>query len=222
MRAAIFDLDGTLIDSAPDIHASANVVLAAQGLAPITLEAARGFIGAGAPVFVERMAAARLEAPDAVRTAAMLAQFLELYEGAVGRTQVYPGAVEVLERLAAEGWRLGLCTNKPEGPTRSVLAHFGLERFFPVVVGGDTLSVRKPDPAPLRHVVAALGAEASVYVGDSETDAATAEAAGIPFALYTEGYRHTPTEALPHDFAFAEWPLLLPWLADRGLAARVG
>jgi len=215
MRAAIFDLDGTLIDSAPDIHAAANVVLTAQGLAPITLAQARGFIGAGAPVFVERMAAARLEAPDAARTAAMLAHFLELYEGAVGLTRTYPGAVEALERLAAEGWRLGLCTNKPEGPTRSVLAHFGLERFFPVVVGGDTLAVRKPDPEPLRHVVAALGAEAPVYVGDSETDAATAQAAGIPFALYTEGYRHTPLEALPHDFAFAEWPLLAPWLATR-------
>ena len=216
MRAAIFDLDGTLVDSAPDIHAAANIVLADQGLAPLTLDEARRFIGAGAPVFVERMAAARLPAPDPDRTAAMLGHFLELYEGAVGLTRLYPGARETLERLDAEGWRLGLCTNKPEGPTRAVLAHFGLERFFPAVVGGDTFPVRKPDPAPLRHVVAALGATAPVYVGDSETDAATALAAGIPFALYTEGYRHTPVADLPHAFAFADWSRLPPWLDARG------
>lgn len=215
MRAAIFDLDGTLVDSAPDIQAAANRVLEGQGLAPLTLQEARRFIGAGAPVFVERMAAARLPAPDPARTAAMLARFLDLYEGAVGLTRLYPGARATLERLDAEGWRLGLCTNKPEGPARAVLAHFGLERFFPAVAGGDTLAVRKPDPAPLRHVAAALGAEAPIYVGDSETDAATALAASVPFALYTEGYRHTPVADLPHAFAFGDWTRLPPWLAAR-------
>ncbi len=212
MRAAIFDLDGTLVDSAPDIHAAANRVLAAHALPPLTLDETRSFIGAGAPVFVERMAAARLAAPDPARTEAMLVGFLEAYEGAVALTRPYPGVVPVLERLAAAGWRLGLCTNKPEAPTHGVLAHFGLARFFAAVVGGDSLPVRKPDPAPLRHVVTALGAARPVFVGDSETDAATARAAGLPFALFTRGYRLSPVAALPHDFAFDDWDALPGWL----------
>jgi phosphoglycolate phosphatase len=215
VKAAIFDLDGTLVDSAPDIRVAANTVLEAQRLAGLTLEETRSFIGAGAPVFVERMAAARLPAPDPERVAAMLAQFLDLYEGAVTLTRPYPGVRAALESLAAGGWQLGLCTNKPEAPTRALLAHLDLARFFPVVVGGDTLPVRKPDPAPLRHAVAALGASAPVFVGDSETDAATAAAAGVPFALYTEGYRQRPVASLPHDWAFDDFAALPGWLAGR-------
>ncbi len=216
MKAAIFDLDGTLIDSAPDIRAAANTVLAAEGLAPLSLAEATGFIGAGAGVFVERMAAARLAAPDPERTAAMLAAFIGLYEGAVHLTRPYPGAVPALEALAQAGWALGLVTNKPEAPARAVLAHLDLARFFPVVVGGDSLPQRKPDPAPLHHAMAALGAQRTIYVGDSETDAATAQAARVPFALYTEGYRHTPPEALPHDFAFDDFAALPRWMATLG------
>lgn len=215
MKAAIFDLDGTLVDSAPDIRAAANSVLAAEGLEGLSLAETRRFIGAGAPVFVARMAAARLPAPDPVRSAAMLAHFLALYEGAVGLTRPYPGAVAALEALAADGWRLGLCTNKPEGPARAVLAYFDLARFFPVVVGGDTLAQRKPDPAPLWHVVAALGATAPIYVGDSETDAATALAAAVPFALYTEGYRQAPVTELPHAWAFDDFARLPEWMATQ-------
>ena len=215
MKAAIFDLDGTLIDSAPDIRAAANAVLADHGLDPLTLAETHRFIGAGAPIFVQRMAAARLATPDPDLTATMLAGFLARYEDAVALTHPYPGAIAVLEALAADGWRLGLCTNKPEGPARKVLAHFGLSHLFAAVIGGDSLPVRKPDPAPLRHVVAALQASSTIYIGDSETDAATAEAAAIPFALYTRGYRHTPPEALLHAFAFDDWAELPRWLADR-------
>lgn len=216
MKAAIFDLDGTLVDSAPDIRLAANRVLEAKGLPGLTLSETRSFIGAGAPVFVERMVAARVAAPDPDLTASMLAHFLDLYESAVTLTRPYPGVPEALQTLAQAGWRLGLCTNKPEGPTRALLAHLDLGRFFPVVVGGDTLPVRKPDPAPLRHAVAALAASAPVFVGDSETDAATAAAAGIPFALFTEGYRQSPAHALPHDWAFADFAALPGWLAGRG------
>ena len=213
MRVAIFDLDGTLVDSAPDIHAAANGVLAEEGLPPLSPEETRRFIGAGAPVFVERMAAARLPAPDPARSARMLARFLAAYEGSVALTRPYPGAVAALEALRDAGWTLGLCTNKPEGPTRAVLAHFDMARFFAAVAGGDTLPVRKPDPAPLRHVAAALGAARPIYVGDSETDAATAQAAAVPFALYTRGYRVTPAAALPHAFAFDDWAHLPGWMA---------
>ncbi len=212
MRAALFDLDGTLVHSAPDIQAAANSVLAAEGLAPLSLAEATSFIGGGAAIFVERMAAARLPAADPARTRAMLAAFLDIYEGAVGRTQPYPGAVAALEALSRSGWALGLVTNKPEGPARALLTHLDLMRFFPVIVGGDSLPQRKPDPAPLRHAIASLGAGAPVFVGDSEIDAATAQAAGVPFALFTEGYRHSPPEALPHAFAFSEFSALTGWL----------
>ena len=216
MRAAIFDLDGTLVHSAPDIQAAANTVLVAEGLAPLSLAEATAFIGAGAGVFVDRMAAARLPAPDPARTRAMLAAFIDLYEGAVGLTRPYPGAVAALEALVRDGWALGLVTNKPEAPARALLGHLDLMRFFPVIVGGDSLARRKPDPLPLRHAIAVLGARETVYVGDSETDAAAAQAAGVPFALFTEGYRQTPLRALPHDFAFADFTELPLWLAGRG------
>lgn len=213
VRAAIFDLDGTLIDSAPDIHAAVNTVLAAEGLPPVTLAETRGFVGSGAPVLVERVMAHCGLPPEPALHARLLARLLDIYETAVHLTQPYPGVPEALAALAAEGWALGLCTNKPERPARAVLAHLGLAELFSVLVGGDTLPERKPHPLPLRHVVAALGASRAVFVGDSEVDAETARAAGLPFAIYTRGYRHLPLTALPHDLAFDRFAALPAGLA---------
>ncbi len=204
--ALVFDLDGTLVDSAPDICAVANVVLAAEGVAPLSLPEARGFVGSGADMFVRRMRAAR-GLPDADHDR-LLASFLAGYEGAVARSALYPGAVDALALLAARGHPLGLCTNKPIGPARTVLAHFGLAARFGAVIGGDSLPVRKPDPAPLRAVLEALGARGGLYVGDSEVDAETAERAGVPFLLFTEGYRKAPVHALPHAAAFSHFDAL--------------
>lgn len=212
---AVFDLDGTLIDSAPDIHAAGNAVLAAEGLAPITLEQARSFIGNGARVFVERLERAAAGGNEAVRTDRMHRLFLHEYETAHSLTQVYPGVEAALQGLRGAGWRLGLCTNKPHSPAMAVLTHLGWTDLFDTVIGGDSLPQIKPDPAPLRAVLTALGTGPAVYVGDSEVDGATAQAAGVPFALYTEGYRRGPAEAIPHDAAFADWALL------PGLAARL-
>lgn len=210
MKAAVFDLDGTLVHSAPDIARAVNAVLADEGVAPLSLEAVTGFVGAGAPVLIARVVRATA-LPPALEPA-LLARFLALYEDAVDLTTLYPGVPEALDRLAAEGWRLGLCTNKPVGPTRSVLRHFGLTDRFATVIGGDSLPVKKPDPAPLRAAVAALGNPPTVFVGDSETDAATAAAAALPFLLFTEGYRQTPAEALPHAARFSDFTTL-PGLA---------
>lgn len=215
-RAVIFDLDGTLIDSAPDIHAAANRVLERHGIAPFTLIEARGFVGHGAGVFVARCLAARGLGEDDVLQVQVLKEFLELYEGAVHLTRPYPGVIACLEALDGAGVSLGICTNKPEGPTGAVLVHLDLAQHFDVIVGGDTLPVRKPDPAPLLQAVKQIGAEEVIFVGDSEVDAETSRKAGVSFALFTEGYRKTPADDLPHAGRFSQFAAL-PALIDRVL-----
>lgn len=207
IRAVVFDLDGTLIDSAPDIWRTANHVLEGEGLAPITFEQSRGFIGRGARVFVERMELAVTGANDPVRTAHLHARFLHFYERAHESTQVYPHVVATLDALRGQGLRLGLCTNKPLRPTQAVLAHLGWDAIFDMVIGGDSLPVAKPDPAPLLAVLEGMGLALPdvAYIGDSETDAETAERAGARFGLYTEGYRKAPPEALYHQFRFSDY-----------------
>ena len=204
MRAVIFDLDGTLIDSAPDIHAAANKMLAEVDEGALSYETIRSFIGNGVPVLVERIIAA--QGINAGRHPELLEIFMRHYNADPATlTKLYPNVRAVVESLAAEGARLGVCTNKPEGPTREILRAFDLDRLFDVVVGGDTLPVKKPDPAPLRRAVEALGRELTVYVGDSEVDAETASRAALPFALFTEGYRKRPVEELAFDATFADF-----------------
>jgi phosphoglycolate phosphatase len=202
----VFDLDGTLIDSAPDIHAIANEVLALEGCAPITLDQTRRFVGNGAAVFVARMRGARGLADAAQER--MQAAFLDRYDRAVGRTHPYPGVLQALQGLRATGHRLGICTNKPILPARAVLAHLDMDGFFETVIGGDSLSVKKPDPAPLEAAFEALGAGPMIYVGDSEVDAETAQRLGVPFLLFTEGYRKTAVDKLPHHAAFSDFTRL--------------
>ena len=204
--SVLFDLDGTLIDSAPDIHAGANRVLAENGLAPQSLAQVRSFIGSGVSVLIERLLRAAGEAPNGPLHAPMAASFAAGYEGSVGLTQCYPGVMRALQSLADQGYAMGICTNKPVAPTHAVLRHLGLDPFFSCVIGGDSLAVRKPDPAPLWAAVAALGTpDQVVFVGDSEVDAETAHRAGLPFLLYTEGYRNTPADQLPHAARFSDW-----------------
>ena len=206
MARIVFDLDGTLIDSAPDIGGVANKTLAARGLEPITLAQTRDFVGNGASVFIDKMRAAR--GIDQSEHAAIMAEFMVHYETAVDLTKPYPGVVPALEALCAKGHRLGICTNKPFKPTLAVVTHLDLTRHFETIVGGDSLEVRKPDPAPLIKAFDDLGDGARIYVGDSDVDAATAQALGMPFLLFTEGYRKSPLAQLPHDHAFSDFQAL--------------
>ncbi len=216
-RAVVLDLDGTLIDSAPDIRAVANRVLAGEGARPLTLEETRRFIGNGAGVFVARMMAARdLQTAEHAR---LHRAFLGQYDDAQGLTKLYPGAEKALRTLAEAGFALGICTNKPVSATRAVLEHFGLTGVFRTVVGGDSLPVTKPDPAPLLRALEDLGADRAVYVGDSEVDHQTAEAAEVPFALFTGGYRKSPVEAFAGARPF-DTHSALPALVERLFAGR--
>ncbi|AJE46164.1 phosphoglycolate phosphatase [Celeribacter indicus] len=196
----LFDLDGTLIDSVPDLRALANRVLAGEGCAPITLEQARDFVGSGAPVFVRRMRAA-CGIPDSEQDRLYRA-FLDGYETAVDLTRPWPGVPEALEALKGAGHRLGVATNKPWRPACAVLDHLGLSHVFDTVLGGDSLATRKPDPTMLHDGFAALGGGLRLFVGDSEIDAETAHAAGVPFLLYAHGYRKAEIPELRAEAVF--------------------
>ncbi len=200
MAAIIFDLDGTLVDSVPDIHAAVNQTLADLGKPALDTATVTSFVGNGVPALAERLHAhAELSEP----VAKVEARFRAHYDAdPSSRTRLYPGVLEALDSLAAQGHKLGVCTNKPEAPARAILAALGVEARFHAVVGGDSLPTRKPDPAPLHATHAALGGGPVVYVGDSEVDAAAAHAAKMPFALFTLGYRKTPVAELPHDLSF--------------------
>lgn len=198
----VFDLDGTLIDSAPDIQGIANAVLADAGAAPITLEETRSFIGEGIHIFVAKMRTAR-SIPDSEQ-ARLLEQVVARYDDAVTLTRPYPGVVAALEALSGD-YRLGICTNKLSRPCLAVLRHLRIDGFFGTVWGGDNPLGRKPDPAPLLAAFDQLGDGPRLYVGDSEIDAETARRAGVPFLLFTQGYRKTPVDQLHHAAAFGDF-----------------
>ncbi len=214
MTAIVFDLDGTLIDSLPDIHAALNKVLAGEGVEGVSAAEAQGFIGHGIPNLVAQARHAR--GIDIARqhemTEAMFAHYLA---HPADLTRPYPGVVDCLQALQAAGHPLGLCTNKALKPTLEILDALDLRGFFAAMIGGDSLPQKKPDPAPLHACFASLGPPL-LYVGDSEVDAETAQRAGIRFALYTQGYRKAPVSALPHDLAFDDFARLAPYVARLG------
>ena len=208
----VFDLDGTLIDSAPDIHGVANSVLAEHGK-QITLAQTHSFIGNGVAVFIERMLTA-VSLPQNLQ-GDMLPMFKHAYLTAVEHTHPYTGVIAALDALKDAGHSMGICTNKPMAPCMAVLDHLALTPYFATFWGGDSLSVHKPDPAPLHAAFDGQGPQ--IYVGDSEVDAETAQRAGVVFLLYTEGYRKTPLSEVPHTAAFndfAQLPALVAHYAN--------
>lgn len=203
VKRVIFDLDGTLLDTLPDIHGVTARMLAGEGLAPLPVETVRGFIGRGAPALIDQVIAHLdldpLDAPRLVRT------FVEDYEKATSLTKPYPGVAEALGALEDAGLALSICTNKPLAPTLRVLDAVGWAGRFDPILGGESLAQRKPDPRPLLVAAGQTPIVDCLYVGDSEVDAETAQAAGVLFAIYTEGYRKTPVKDLPHDYAFGDF-----------------
>lgn len=214
MRAIIFDLDGTLCDSAPDLRATSNVLLRSMGYPPLSLEVIRSFIGNGVPKLVERVMRESDIEFTKERHADLTESFEKLYsENPVVKTVLYPGVRDALELLHSRGYKLGVCTNKVHGITLQILKGLKVDHFFEAVVGGDSLPTRKPDPAMLFDCVAQLGADKVWYVGDSEVDSATAVAAKINFSLFTNGYRKSPVSEIPHDTRFSTFADLAGFLS---------
>lgn len=197
----VFDLDGTLVDSAPDLMIAANKMLAGEGLEPLDLATITLFVGNGLPKLVERVLRAR--GIGAHQFPRLYDEVRDFYNAApADESKPMPGVVPLLEKLKADGHRLGICTNKPEEPARLMLNLLGLEWFFDAVVGGDALPEKKPHPAPLNLAFARLGDGPRLYVGDSEVDAEVALATEVRFAIYSQGYRKQAIEGLPHDYRF--------------------
>lgn len=215
----VFDFDGTLIDSAPEIGEGLNHLLAEHGRPPVTDSQIRLFIGDGAARLVERGFEATGEplAPGALP--GVLARYLELYATIPTDPHcVYPGVRETLARLKAAGHRLGLATNKPEVLTHKVLGELGLGGLLDAVCGGDTLPERKPSPKPLLWVVERLGGtpDGAVMTGDNKNDVLAARAAGMPVVSVAYGYPRMPLSELGTDIIidrFDELPAALDKLA---------
>ncbi|MEE4145412.1 MAG: HAD-IA family hydrolase [Halieaceae bacterium] len=215
----VFDLDGTLIDSAPDIQFVASAILDRLGKAGLSLAETRSFIGEGSAVFVSRMMAARDIADTGQSHAALYDEFISRYEHAVDRGAFYPGALAALMGLKADGHCLGLCTNKPERPARAVIRYMGLEGVFDAVIAGGMIDSRKPEPDMLLETIRGLGGGPTLYVGDSEIDAETAQRAKVPFALYSGGYRKVAVSEMRHDWVFDHFDMFPAIVAE--LEARL-
>jgi phosphoglycolate phosphatase len=197
--AVVFDLDGTLVDTAPDLHAHLNEMLADLGRPGFALADVRPMIGDGARMLLWRGLDASGGMPEGVDIETLFAEFLRRYTARPLRFgAAFDGVEDALRALGAGGTKLGVCTNKPQAPTDRLLAELDLARHFPVVIGGDSLPVRKPDPGHLLAVLKRLGAapEEAVLVGDSENDVRAAAATGMPCVLVSFGYTQTPARAL--------------------------
>lgn len=193
IRAIAFDLDGTLVDSLTDIAAAANAARAELGLAPLADSRVRGFIGDGSAMLMARTAQddPHAQVDDSPLQIAARAHFNQHYARVVAEhTRPYPGAVEGLQALAALGLPLACVTNKPIAFTTPLLAALDLERYFELVLGGDSLAAKKPDPLPLAHVAQALAVAPAqlLMVGDSKNDVLAARAHGSPVLAVSYGY----------------------------------
>ncbi len=216
----VYDLDGTLADTAEDLVATLNWLLARERLAPLPVESASSLVGAGARALIKRGFAASGKTLEPRTLETLFVDFLEHYNAhIVVRSRLYPGVDKALHAFARAGWRQAVCTNKIESSARLLITKLGIAERFAFVCGQDTFGIGKPDPMPLLETVAAAGgaSQRAIMVGDSGTDILTARAANVRMIAVDFGYTDVPVAELGADRVISHFDQLIE--ASKGLLA---
>lgn len=206
--AVIFDLDGTLVDTAPDLMRATNHVLEVRGRRAISMDEVRVFVGHGARALLTRGLAATGGLPEGYDVEPDYHRFVDYYsKNIAGGSAPFPGLIPLLDRLKAEGFAMGVCTNKLEGLSVQLLEALDMRKYFGSIVGPDTLGIAKPDPRPFHEAVSrlGLGSARAIMVGDSETDVLTARNAGVPVIGVPFGYTPKPVQDYGPDRTIAHF-----------------
>jgi phosphoglycolate phosphatase len=218
----VFDLDGTLIDTAPDLLDSLNHSLAAGELPAVDAVGFKRYVGHGGRVMIERVYAAHQKALTAEEHERLVRLFLEHYAGNIpGKSRPYPGVLEAIARFEDAGYIVAVCTNKYEADSLALIEALGLTRHFKAIAGQDTFPFRKPDPRHLTETIALAGGdpERALMVGDSQTDIDTAKAAGIPVVAVDFGYTDRHVREFEPSAVISHFDELTLELAERLIAA---
>ena len=201
--AIVWDLDGTIVDSAPDLAGALNTLLQKHGKLPICETSVRRMIGNGVAKLIERGFAASGSHAGELELQSLQPEFMSIYCGrATQLSQLYPGAQSAIQAFHESGVSQAVCTNKPELVSRAIMDDMNLTPYFEFVIGGDTLTHRKPHPLPLQSCLNMLGTnvDSTLMIGDSAVDIETARAVGMTVGLVTHGYARQPVETLGADF----------------------
>ncbi len=217
----VFDLDGTLVDTAPDLIDTLNVIFGREGLPPVEYGLARNLIGGGVKTMIVRGLESEGRPADLATTDKLFAEFIDHYAAHIAdRSKPFPGAVEALGALSGRGCRLAVCTNKLERLSVLLLRQLKLADRFAAICGQDTFGIQKPDPAMLQRTIDAAGGDPknAVMVGDSVTDIRTAKAAGIPIVAVEFGYSERPVAEYGPDRVIGHFAQLEAAIHGVGLA----